>query len=129
MRQPCLWQQQPAHAHMALRSAQAPVQQLAGPGVPCRHPDQVLCVLWLGSSIGNLEPDEALQFFRDILRIGGSQTQVRQRRACHAPHRIPHCTVGCQWAARYDASTGSVPGWPSCAHHGSSGPASQQAQL
>ena len=33
-------------------------------------------MLWLGSSIGNLEPEEALQFFRDILRIGGSQTQV-----------------------------------------------------
>ena len=42
----------------------------------CRHPDKVLCILWLGSSIGNLEPAEALQFFRDMLRIGGKQTQV-----------------------------------------------------
>ena len=37
----------------------------------------MLCILWLGSSIGNLEPEEALQFFRDMLRIGGKQTQVR----------------------------------------------------
>ena len=51
-----------------------------------RHPDKVLCILWLGSSIGNLEPTEALQFFRDMLRIGGRQTQVRMHgtpwRAC-----------------------------------------------
>lgn len=41
-----------------------------------RHPGKVLCVLWLGSSVGNLDPQEAGAFFKDVLRIGGPSTQV-----------------------------------------------------
>ena len=42
-----------------------------------RHPDKVLCVLWLGSSVGNLTPADTLAFFQDMLRIGGPLTEVR----------------------------------------------------
>ena len=60
----------------------------AGPRKPCglesssilwlvdRHPEETLCILWLGSSVGNLDPTETLQFFKDLLRIGGPKTQV-----------------------------------------------------
>lgn len=41
-----------------------------------RHPGQVLCILWLGSSVGNLDPSEASDFFKDVLAIGGASTQV-----------------------------------------------------
>ena len=44
-----------------------------------RHPDEVLCVLWLGSSVGNLTPADTLAFFQDMLRIGGPLTEVRHR--------------------------------------------------
>lgn len=43
----------------------------------CRHPDKVLCVLWLGSSVGNLDDAEALSFFQDVLKISGARTQVQ----------------------------------------------------
>ena len=41
-----------------------------------RHPGKVLCVLWLGSSVGNLAPPDALEFFKSVLQIGGADTQV-----------------------------------------------------
>lgn len=42
----------------------------------CRHPSAMLCVLWLGSSVGNLKPDEAVGFFRAMQSSGGDNTQV-----------------------------------------------------
>jgi uncharacterized SAM-dependent methyltransferase len=42
-----------------------------------RFPDQQLVVLWLGSSVGNLNPSEAVQFFRDMTAGAGSNIQVR----------------------------------------------------
>ena len=44
----------------------------------CRRlfPDQQLVVLWLGSSIGNLSPAEAVQFFRDMTASAGTNIQV-----------------------------------------------------
>ena len=42
----------------------------------CRHPEETLCILWLGSSVGNLDPTETLQFFKDLLKIGGPKTEV-----------------------------------------------------
>jgi hypothetical protein len=44
--------------------------------VLCRHPEETLCILWLGSSVGNLEPKETLQFFKDMLEVGGPKTEV-----------------------------------------------------
>lgn len=44
---------------------------------PCRHPDSMLCILWLGSSVGNLQPDEAVHFFRAAQAAAGHKTQVR----------------------------------------------------
>ena len=43
----------------------------------CRHPDSMLCILWLGSSVGNLQPDEAVQFFKAAQAAAGHKTQVR----------------------------------------------------
>ena len=48
----------------------------SSPSHACRHPGKVLCLLWLGSSVGNLDPAEASAFFKDVLRIGGASTQV-----------------------------------------------------
>jgi uncharacterized SAM-dependent methyltransferase len=44
----------------------------------CRRlfPNQQLVVLWLGSSIGNLSPTEAVQFFRDMTASAGTNIQV-----------------------------------------------------
>ena len=50
-----------------------------------RHPDEVLCVLWLGSSVGNLTPADTLAFFQDMLRIGGPLTEVRHFLTQHKP--------------------------------------------
>jgi dimethylhistidine N-methyltransferase len=40
------------------------------------HPDAVLCILWLGSSAGNLDPSETVAFFQDMLAVGGPKTEV-----------------------------------------------------
>ena len=37
----------------------------------------MLCILWLGSSVGNLQPDEAVQFFKAAQAAAGHKTQVR----------------------------------------------------
>lgn len=36
----------------------------------------MLCVLWLGSSVGNLKPHEAVGFFKSVLQSAGPKTQV-----------------------------------------------------
>ena len=36
----------------------------------------MLCVLWLGSSVGNLKPHEAVGFFQSMQTSAGSNTQV-----------------------------------------------------
>lgn len=41
-----------------------------------RFPNEQLVVLWLGSSVGNLKPAEAVQFFRDMTAGAGSNIQV-----------------------------------------------------
>lgn len=41
------------------------------------HPTENLCILWLGSSVGNLTNDGAAQFFRDMLVAAGQKSQVR----------------------------------------------------
>lgn len=41
-----------------------------------RFPAQTLVLLWLGSSVGNLEDPEARAFFRGVLRITGQRTRV-----------------------------------------------------
>ena len=42
----------------------------------CRHPSAMLCVLWLGSSVGNLKPAEAVGFFQSMQASAGANTQV-----------------------------------------------------
>lgn len=46
-----------------------------------RFPNEQLVVLWLGSSVGNLKPPEAVQFFRDMTAGGGDHIQVWQHLA------------------------------------------------
>ena len=36
----------------------------------------MLCVLWLGSSVGNLKPHEAVGFFQSVQESSGPNTQV-----------------------------------------------------
>lgn len=36
----------------------------------------MLCVLWLGSSVGNLKPHEAVGFFQSVQQSSGPNTQV-----------------------------------------------------
>lgn len=36
----------------------------------------MLCVLWLGSSVGNLKPHEAVGFFQSMQMSAGANTQV-----------------------------------------------------
>ena len=43
----------------------------------CRHPVAMLCVLWLGSSVGNLKPEEAVDFFQSVQQSAGPNVQVR----------------------------------------------------
>ena len=51
---------------------------LAIPSVcECRYADARICILWLGSSVGNLNPQEALSFFQQVLAICGPRSQVR----------------------------------------------------
>ena len=42
----------------------------------CRHPSAMLCVLWLGSSVGNLKPHEAVSFFQSMQQSAGPNVQV-----------------------------------------------------
>lgn len=42
----------------------------------------MLCVLWLGSSVGNLKPHEAVGFFQSVLQSAGPMTQVCSVNAC-----------------------------------------------
>lgn len=44
-----------------------------------RFPGQRLTVLWLGSSVGNLAPADAVQFFRGMAAGAGSDLQARHR--------------------------------------------------
>lgn len=63
----------------------------------CRRlfPNQQLVVLWLGSSIGNLSPAEAVQFFRDMTASAGTNIQVRAELAVHTvSRREDHCNIG-----------------------------------
>ncbi|DBA68320.1 TPA: hypothetical protein ACH3X2_013633 [Trebouxia sp. C0005] len=41
-----------------------------------RHPTAMLCVLWLGSSVGNLKPHEAVGFFQSVQQSSGPNTQI-----------------------------------------------------
>ena len=41
-----------------------------------RHPTAMLCVLWLGSSVGNLKPHEAVGFFQNMQQSAGANIQV-----------------------------------------------------
>ncbi|CAI5490071.1 unnamed protein product [Closterium sp. Naga37s-1] len=41
-----------------------------------RHPDATLCVLWLGSSVGNIPDEDIVEFFTTLHRIGGSNMQL-----------------------------------------------------
>lgn len=41
-----------------------------------RHPTAMLCVLWLGSSVGNLKPHEAVGFFQSVQESSGPNTQI-----------------------------------------------------
>ena len=40
------------------------------------HPDEMLCIAWLGSSVGNLTNENTVQFFKDIISIVGSTCQL-----------------------------------------------------
>lgn len=40
------------------------------------YPDESLCIMWLGSSVGNLSNDAATQFFRDITVAVGTHCQI-----------------------------------------------------
>lgn len=40
-----------------------------------RFPNEILSILWLGSSIGNLSEDQAISFMREVLKIVGSRCQ------------------------------------------------------
>jgi len=44
--------------------------------VRARFPARTLVLLWLGSSVGNLEDPEARAFFRGVLRITCQRTRV-----------------------------------------------------
>jgi uncharacterized SAM-dependent methyltransferase len=41
-----------------------------------RYPDENLCILWLGSSVGNLSRSAAVQFFCDVVGAVGTHCQV-----------------------------------------------------
>lgn len=54
----------------------------------CRHPDEVLCVLWLGSSAGNMTPEDSLAFFKEILQISGPDTEVSPCKLLYVPSDV-----------------------------------------
>uniref|UniRef100_A0A0D6QRR4 Sulfatase-modifying factor enzyme domain-containing protein n=1 Tax=Araucaria cunninghamii TaxID=56994 RepID=A0A0D6QRR4_ARACU len=41
-----------------------------------RHPDEPLCIAWLGSSVSNFTNEEAAQFFKDVIEVAGSTCQL-----------------------------------------------------
>jgi uncharacterized SAM-dependent methyltransferase len=41
-----------------------------------RYPDENICILWLGSSVGNLSAADAVQFFQDAIAAIGSHCQL-----------------------------------------------------
>lgn len=44
--------------------------------VRAMHPDENLCIMWLGSSVGNFTDEGAIQFFRDIYSAVGTRCQI-----------------------------------------------------
>jgi hypothetical protein len=52
------------------------------------HPTENLCILWLGSSVGNLTNDGAAQFFKDMLAAAGQKSQVRRAVLTHVKLRL-----------------------------------------
>ncbi|KAG0553605.1 hypothetical protein KC19_12G024700 [Ceratodon purpureus] len=44
--------------------------------VRAMHPDENLCIMWLGSSVGNFTDEGAIQFFRDIHSAVGTRCQI-----------------------------------------------------
>jgi Histidine-specific methyltransferase, SAM-dependent len=46
--------------------------------IECRRlfPHQPLCILWLGSSVGNLAPEEAVHFLRSMLEVLGPESRL-----------------------------------------------------
>ena len=40
------------------------------------HTDEILCIAWLGSSVGSLTIENTFQFFNDIISIVGSTCQL-----------------------------------------------------
>jgi uncharacterized SAM-dependent methyltransferase len=41
-----------------------------------RYPDENICILWLGSSVGNLSAADAVQFFQDAIAAIGTHCQL-----------------------------------------------------
>lgn len=48
----------------------------------------MLCVLWLGSSVGNLKPHEAVGFFQSVQQSAGPNTQVRPHTNAKPPPHV-----------------------------------------
>lgn len=44
--------------------------------VRAMHPTANLCIMWLGSSVGNFNDAGAIQFFRDISTAVGTRCQI-----------------------------------------------------
>ncbi|KAH9315723.1 hypothetical protein KI387_024350 [Taxus chinensis] len=44
--------------------------------VKSTYPEQQLCIAWLGSSVGNLTKENAVHFFKDVLKAAGSTCQL-----------------------------------------------------
>ena len=40
------------------------------------YPDDILCIAWLGSSVGNLTNENTFEFLKDIINIVGSTCQL-----------------------------------------------------
>lgn len=40
------------------------------------HPNDNLCICWLGSTVGNLVKQDAIQFFRDVHAAVGHRCQI-----------------------------------------------------
>ncbi|KAH9306444.1 hypothetical protein KI387_010848 [Taxus chinensis] len=40
------------------------------------YPEQQFCIVWLGSSVGNLTKENAVEFFKDVLKAAGSTSQL-----------------------------------------------------
>lgn len=70
------WLQANMHTRSVLRLVQANGESVDVGQFTCRHPTAMLCVLWLGSSVGNLKPHEAVGFFQSMQQSAGAHTQV-----------------------------------------------------